>query len=192
MRFRVVPNGMASRNRFFYKVGTLAHKTSDQEESGFRIVAVQKIEKFWRDRWIRPVVKRKGQFARRMRAPDRVSENLRPRINRAVGGNSRRSEQRCSRRFNEPGIHAPILARKEAPCSNRRGTIVRAPPADDVQDSGWQSTPCLQVCEQPVNLGVSVEPSEALDGVVRKELDFRAGDCFRVVYAVFQTVERGT
>src|SRR6266481_1834958 len=129
MRFRVVPYGMASRNRFFYKVGTLAHKTSDQKERGFRIVAVQKIEKFWRDRWIRPVIKRERQLARRIRAPDRASENLRPRINCAVGSDSCRGKQRRSRRFNEPGIHAPILACKEAPRSNRRGTTNRDPPS---------------------------------------------------------------
>src|SRR5882672_9547751 len=99
----MVPNGMSARGRFFYKVGTLAHKASDEKERRFRVVAVQKIQKPWCDRWIRPVIKRQRQLARRIRAPGRRPENLRPRMNRAVSGNSCRSQQRDGRRFDEPG-----------------------------------------------------------------------------------------
>ena len=114
MGFSVIPDGMAARDRFLYELGAFAHKASYQKKSGFRVVAIQKIEESWRDCRIRPVIKRERQLARRIRAPERRPEDLRPRINCSVGGNSRSSQQRGGRRFDEPGIHAPILARKEA------------------------------------------------------------------------------
>src|SRR6267143_300327 len=98
MCFRVVTDSMAACGRFFDKVGTFPHKASDQKKSGFRVVAVQKIEKFWRGRRIWPVIKRKRQLARRVRTPDRRPENLRPRINRAVSGNPRRVFKSASSR----------------------------------------------------------------------------------------------
>src|SRR6267142_340726 len=42
-----------------------------------------------------------------------------------------------------------------------------------------QPSPGLQIGKQAVDLGVPIQPCEALDGVIREELDFRAGDCLR-------------
>src|SRR6266849_3253498 len=104
---------MAPRDRFFDYVGTLAHKASDQEKRSLRIEAVQKIEEFWRDRRIRPVIKSERQLARRIRAPDRRPENLRPRINRAVRGNSPHSQQRGRRPLDEQRIHLGFSPRPQ-------------------------------------------------------------------------------
>src|SRR5229473_4256399 len=106
MQFRVIPNFVASCDSFFNEFRTLAYISANQKKCRFRVVTVEKIKQLERDRRIWPIVKRDGQLARRIGAPDRPPENLRPRIHRAIRADSRRSKQRGGRRFDEPRSHA--------------------------------------------------------------------------------------
>ena len=113
MRLCVIPNRVPARDGFPDQLRAFAHKTPNQEKCGFGIVAVQKLQELWRNRGIGPVIKRDGQFARRIRTANGCAKELRARIHGAVSCES----GGCSERAwhgDDPRIHGAILACKEA------------------------------------------------------------------------------
>lgn len=58
MRFGVIANEVSSRGSFLNELWTFAHVSPNHEKCCLCIVAVEKVKKFRRDRWVRPIVKR--------------------------------------------------------------------------------------------------------------------------------------
>ena len=107
----VIADEVPTRNSFLNELWTFAHVSPNQEKCRLRIITAEKIKQFWRDRGIWSVVEGKSQLARGVCPANRRPEKLGPRVDRSVGGKTRSRYCRRSRRFDEPRIHAPILAR---------------------------------------------------------------------------------
>ena len=127
MRVCVIADDVTARYGFFHECRAFSDEATDKEEGGLRIVAVEQIQELGRDRGIRPVVKGDGQLARRIGAANRRAEKLRAGIHRTVGGDSRSGSNDRRGRFDEPGIHAAIVARKKRPRATSEGTLQSAP-----------------------------------------------------------------
>src|SRR5450432_2818452 len=113
MSVGVVADDMAAIVDFENQLGVLLCVSADEEEAGRDVESREQVEQLWRDGGIGTVVEGDGQFARRVSAGDRFAEQLRARMYRAVGGDSRRSKQRGGR-GNQAGAHDFILARSSA------------------------------------------------------------------------------
>jgi hypothetical protein len=90
MQFRVIANEVSARNSFLNQFWALAHIPPNQEKCRLRVVAVEEIKEFGRDRGIRPIVKGERQLPRGVRPANGSSKKLRARM-------------RCSIRDNRPG-----------------------------------------------------------------------------------------
>ncbi len=104
VRFSVIPDGVSASDDFFHQFRTFAHVSPNQEKCRLCVVAVEKIEKLWRDRGIRPVVKGNRQFARRIGLANRTPKKLRARMNGTVGDGPRSGQR--PRPGDEPRIHS--------------------------------------------------------------------------------------
>ncbi len=111
MCFGVIANKVSTRDGFSNQLRTFAHVSPNQEKCRLRIITAEKIKQFWRDRGIWSVVEGKSQLARGVCPANGRPKKLGPRIDRSVGGKTCSSDSHCGRRFDEPGIHAHILAR---------------------------------------------------------------------------------
>ena len=107
----VIANEMPARNRFFHQFRTLADVSPNQKKCRFGVIAIEEVEQLWRDRWIRPIVESKRQLSRRVRPADCRAKELRARMDSCVRGKPRSGRSESSRRFDDPRIHALILAR---------------------------------------------------------------------------------
>ena len=109
VRFRVIADDVAAGDRFAEKFWMLAGKLSDDEERGACSVPVEEIEKLWRHRRIRAVVKGNSKLARRICMSDCGTENFRVGVAAGVG------EKACASGHGggydrEVRIHADIFA----------------------------------------------------------------------------------
>lgn len=76
MCFGVIADRVAACSDFLRKRRAQAYVLADQEKRGFRIVAVEQIEEFWRDGRIWPVVERYGYRGWFIHAADRRAKEL--------------------------------------------------------------------------------------------------------------------
>src|ERR1700687_5624188 len=87
---------MPARNGFAKKVRAFAHKLAHHKKCRSRSITIQKIKKFWRNGWIRPVIESDCELMPRLCAVNRLAKQLRLRVTRAIcrhAGDSRQGRR---------------------------------------------------------------------------------------------------
>src|SRR5258708_283939 len=156
VRFRVIPEGVPANEDFFHQLRTLLHEPADQEKCRPSAVAIEKIQQLWRDGRIRSVIKRNRKAARRIRAANRRSKQLRPRKHRPVRRDSRsRPKSACC--IDEPKIHRIYFGTELCTSPTCSQAIMRVP--SRVRSLGFAES--LQVDSKLLALLVQVTALES-------------------------------
>ena len=173
----MIADNVTARRDFRDELRALSNVAPNQEERCSRLISIKQVEQLRGNRRIWPIVKSNRQFARRIRAANRGTEELCARIYAPIRDDSRRSDADRGR-SNDPGIHGRY-------CRTSAGQICKC------KWLAGQQAASLQIGEQPVDFRIALHAMEPLPNFIGNHLDLCSCHGFAVMYAIFQPVEGG-